>query len=249
MLPKQFIKRGKIGFGAYSDVYKMEMSNGDLVAMKKFKSYDISPTLLRELALMKLCDHPNVVKMLEYDDVNFKWYTMPLYEGHLREFINETEISLDLIKNITIQILKGVNYLHSMGICHRDIKPQNILFKSENNENKFVIADIGISHIFDPMANGIKTPEVCTLWYRPPEILLGDNKYSHNIDVWSVGCVIAEVATKKPLFPGDSDINQLYKIFQLLGTPNEETWPGISSLRSYPTNLPIWVNKFEELKI
>ena len=107
---------------------------------------------------------------------------------------------------------------------------------------KLKLCDFGLSRMFSlPM--GKMTHEIITLWYRPPEVLLGIENYTTKVDSWSIGCIMAEMITGKPLFPGDSEIGQLFKIFQIMGTPNEDTWPGIYKLKDFSLNFPQWKPK------
>ena len=154
----------------------------------------------------------------------------------LKKFLDATQLDDFTIKTIVFQILRAVAVCHSRRIIHRDLKPQNILL-SEDGTVK--IADFGLARAFQ---NPIRpyTHEVVTLWYRAPEILLGANEYSTPIDMWSVGCIMAELVKRSPLFLGDSEIDQLYKIFRTLGTPGEEEWPGISELKDYKSTFPKW---------
>lgn len=106
-------------------------------------------------------------------------------------------------------------------------------------DHKVKLADFGLARMFGlPM--GKMTHEIITLWYRPPEILLGIENYTTKVDSWSVGCIMAEMYTNKPLFPGDSEIGQLFKIFQVMGTPNEKTWPDVVNLQDYKKSFPKW---------
>jgi cyclin-dependent kinase len=124
-------------------------------------------------------------------------------------------------------------------IIHRDLKPQNLLI---TNDLKVKLADFGLSRMFSlPM--GKMTHEIITLWYRPPEVLLGLENYTTKVDSWSVGCILAEMIIEKPLFPGDCEIGQLFKIFQTIGTPSEETWPNVSLLPDYKATFPQWKGK------
>ncbi len=135
------------------------------------------------------------------------------------------------------QIISGIAYCHTHRILHRDLKPQNLLIDKNTKELK--LADFGLARAFDiPIKR--YTHEVVTLWYRAPEILLGSPHYSTPVDIWSIGCIFAEMANQKPLFPGESEIDQLIRIFSVLGTPNEELWPGISLLPDYSENFPKW---------
>lgn len=108
-----------------------------------------------------------------------------------------------------------------------------------DNKGKIKIADFGLARAFGIPVRQY-THEVVTLWYRAPEVLLGAAKYSSPVDVWSVACIFAEMLTKIPLFHGDSEIDQLFRIFRTLSTPTDETWPGLSKLPSYKCTFPSW---------
>ncbi|VFQ84684.1 unnamed protein product [Cuscuta campestris] len=138
------------------------------------------------------------------------------------------------------QILRGIAYCHSHRVLHRDLKPQNLLIDQRTNSLK--LADFGLARAFGIPVRTF-THEVVTLWYRAPEILLGSQHYSTPVDVWSVGCIFAEMVNQKPLFPGDSEIDELFKIFRVMGTPYEDTWPGVASLPDYKSSFPKWPPK------
>ncbi|CAN6444397.1 unnamed protein product [Victoria cruziana] len=128
------------------------------------------------------------------------------------------------------QLCKGVAHCHGHGVLHRDLKPQNLLVDKEKGILK--IADLGLGRAFTVPLKSY-THEIVTLWYRAPEVLLGSTHYSTGVDMWSVGCIFAEMVRRHALFPGDSELQQLLHIFRLLGTPTEEQWPGVSSLRDW----------------
>jgi serine/threonine protein kinase len=135
------------------------------------------------------------------------------------------------------QIFKATDFLHSRKILHRDLKPQNILVSEKTLSTK--LADFGLSRVYSIPIRAY-TREVLTLWYRAPELMLGLNQYSVGLDMWSVGCILAELYLKKPLFPGDSEIDQLYRIFRVLGTPNDSTLPMFKSFPEYNEQFPLW---------
>ena len=133
------------------------------------------------------------------------------------------------------QIIRGVDFLHSKKILHRDLKPANILIDHLSLTTK--LADFGLSRLYSFPVRPY-TKEVLTLWYRAPELMLGFYNYSCDLDMWSVGCILAEVIVGKPFIQGDSEIDQLFKIFQIFGTPTEETLPGYNSFPDYNKNFP-----------
>merc|ERR1719456_1846733 len=142
------------------------------------------------------------------------------------------------LKSFAYQLCLGAAFCHSHRIIHRDLKPQNLLLMGKTLK----LADFGLARTFQvPLPQ--YTHEVVTLWYRAPEILLGEKKYSHTVDSWSVGCIIPEMASRTPLFPGECEIDELYHIFRLLGTPTEATWPGVTDLPDYKPVFPQWRKK------
>lgn len=140
--------------------------------------------------------------VFEFLDMDLKRYMDTLPDGRTME--------AEQVKKFTYQMLEGLAYCHSHRILHRDLKPQNLLVESGST---IKLADFGLARAFNvPLRT--YTHEVVTLWYRAPEILLGSRTYSTPVDMWSVGCIFAEMARRKPLFPGDSEIDELYKIFR-----------------------------------
>ncbi|SBT37324.1 protein kinase 5 [Plasmodium ovale wallikeri] len=129
-------------------------------------------------------------------------------------------------KSFLLQLLNGIAYCHEHRVLHRDLKPQNLLI---NREGELKIADFGLARAFGIPVRKY-THEVVTLWYRAPDVLMGSKKYSTPIDIWSVGCIFAEMVNGRPLFPGVSETDQLMRIFKILGTPNSKNWPNLKGL-------------------
>ncbi|THW70879.1 Pkinase-domain-containing protein, partial [Aureobasidium pullulans] len=142
-------------------------------------------------------------------------------------------------KDLAKQLFEGLDYLHKRGVLHRDIKAANILV-SRNGELK--LADFGLARFYNKNAKRKQdyTNRVITIWYRSPELLLGETQYGPAVDIWSAACVLVEIFTKHAIFPGDGgEINQLDKIYNVLGTPSRSDWPGIVDLAWYELLRPM----------
>ncbi|XP_060081900.1 cyclin-dependent kinase 2-like [Ylistrum balloti] len=242
---ENFQKIEKIGEGTYGVVYKArDKTTGRLVALKKIRldaeSEGVPSTAIREISLLKELDHQSVVRLLDVVHSEKKLYLVFEYLNQdLKKYMDScppSGLPSSLIKSYLHQLLKGVAYCHSHRVLHRDLKPQNLLIDVEGN---IKLADFGLARAFGVPVRTY-THEVVTLWYRAPEILLGSRFYSTPVDVWSLGGIFAEMITRRPLFPGDSEIDQLFRIFRTLGTPDENTWPGVSQMPDYKSTFPKW---------
>ena len=199
----------------------------------------VPSTAIREISLLKEMQHTNVVKLKEVIHEPNKLYLVFEYaEYDLKKYmnLNKTPLTPATVKSFLYQLLCGLAYCHSHRIIHRDLKPQNLLLDSNLTVK---LADFGLARAFG-LPIGTLTHEVVTLWYRAPEVLLGQKAYSLPVDIWSVGCIFAEMAQRKPLFAGDSEIGQIFKIFRQLGTPDETTWPGVTQIRDFKPTFPKW---------
>lgn len=241
---ERYQKLDKIGEGTYGVVYKArDRTNNETVALKKIRleadDEGVPSTAIREISLLKALNHFNVISLKDVIHDETKLYLIFEYLDHdLKKFMNSQHSPLPsmTVKSYVYQILSALAYCHSHRVLHRDLKPQNILIDRAGNAK---LADFGLARAFG-LPIKTYTHEVVTLWYRAPEILMGTRQYSIPVDIWSVGCIFAEMAQKRPLFMGDSEIDQLFKIFRVLGTPNEETFPGVTSLPDFKTTFPSW---------
>ncbi|KAJ4950367.1 hypothetical protein NE237_027199 [Protea cynaroides] len=248
-LMDQYEKVEKIGEGTYGVVYKArDRLTNETIALKKIRleqeDEGVPSTAIREISLLKEMQHGNIVRLQDVVHSEKRLYLVFEYlDLDLKKHMDSCpEFGKDprLIKTFLYQILRGIAYCHSHRVLHRDLKPQNLLIDRRTNALK--LADFGLARAFGIPVRTF-THEVVTLWYRAPEILLGSRHYSTPVDVWSVGCIFAEMVNQRPLFPGDSEIDELFKIFRLLSTPNEETWPGVTSLPDFKTAFPKWPAK------
>ncbi|CAN6859532.1 unnamed protein product [Brassica oleracea] len=244
-----FQKLNKINEGTYGIVYRArDEKTKEIVALKKIKmkedkyeeEYGFPLTSLREINILLSCNHPSIVNVKEVvvggrndSDV---YMVMEHLEHDLKGLMERKKqpFSTSEVKCLMLQLLEGVHYLHTNWIIHRDLKPSNLLM---NNSGELKICDFGMARQY---GSPIKpyTQMVITQWYRPPELLLGAKQYSTAVDMWSIGCIMAELLSQKPLFPGKTELDQLQKIFAVLGTPNESIWPGFSSLPNAKAKFP-----------
>uniref|UniRef100_A0AAQ5XV34 cyclin-dependent kinase n=1 Tax=Amphiprion ocellaris TaxID=80972 RepID=A0AAQ5XV34_AMPOC len=234
-----YVKLGKLGEGTYATVFKGRSKlTENLVALKEIRleHEEGAPcTAIREVSLLKNLKHANIVTL--HDIIHTDRCLTLVFEyldSDLKQYLDNCGnlMSMHNVKIFMFQLLRGLSYCHKRKILHRDLKPQNLLI---NDKGELKLADFGLAR-----AKSVPTKtysnEVVTLWYRPPDVLLGSTEYSTPIDMWGVGCILYEMATGRPLFPGATVKEELHLIFRLIGTPTEETWPGISSnteFRSY----------------
>lgn len=234
----------KIGDGTFGSVYlcrkrkldanfaeasKSNASNSSdtLVAIKKMKRryYDWNECMrLREVSALKSLNHPNVILLKEVIRENNNLYLVFDYmEQNLYQLIRTQNGPFQevVIRGIVAQIAKGLNYIHSKGFFHRDIKPENLLCRDGGKVVK--IADFGLIREID--SKPPFTEYVSTRWYRAPELLLHSTDYNWSVDIWALGCVTSELYMLRPLFAGKSEIEQIFKMCQILGPPNITTWP------------------------
>jgi len=240
---KRYRKIAKLGEGTYGKVYQAEdLETKEYVALKKMvldtEEEGVPPTAIREIAVLKeLSEHPNIVKLLDVIYLKNKLYLVfEFLDQDLKQYMDSSPQMLDthLVKTYMYQMMKGILFCHSHRVLHRDLKPQNLLI---DKKGTLKLADFGLSRaVAIPLRH--YTHEVITMWYRAPEIILGETRYSTPVDIWSAGCIFAEMATKIPLFPGDSEIDQLFRIFRTKGTPSENTWSGVTRLPEFQATFP-----------
>lgn len=193
---------------------------------------------------MKELKHENIVSL--HDVIHTESKLMLVFEHmdrDLKKYMDQRgdrgALDYPTIKSFTFQLLQGIAFCHENRVLHRDLKPQNLLI---NNKGQLKLADFGLARAFGIPVNTFSN-EVVTLWYRAPDVLLGSRTYNTSIDIWSAGCIMAEMYTGRPLFPGTTNEDQLQKIFRLMGTPSERTWPGISQYPEYRNTFPVYATQ------
>uniref|UniRef100_A0A1B6D7P7 Cyclin-dependent kinase 12 n=2 Tax=Clastoptera arizonana TaxID=38151 RepID=A0A1B6D7P7_9HEMI len=239
----------QIGEGTYGQVYKAkDRRTGELVALKKVRLENEKEgfpiTAVREIKILRQLNHKNIVNLREIvtdkqDALDFRkdkgsFYLVFEYMDHdLMGLLESGMVEFSEVHNASImkQLLDGLNYCHKKNFLHRDIKCSNILM---NNRGEVKLADFGLARLYN--AEDRQRPytnKVITLWYRPPELLLGEERYGPAIDVWSCGCILGELFLKKPLFQANVELMQLEMISRLCGTPTPAVWPTV-------IELPLW---------
>ena len=243
----QFQQLEKLGEGTYATVYKgRNRQLGTLVALKEINldSEEGTPsTAIREISIMKELRHENIVTL--YDVIHTENKLTLVFEHmdkDLKKYMDaygnrNGSLPAPVVKSFMFQLLKGIAFCHDNRVLHRDLKPQNLLI---NDKGQLKLGDFGLARAFGIPVNTFSN-EVVTLWYRAPDVLLGSRNYTTSIDMWSAGCILAEMFSGKPLFTGSSNEDQLKKIFRIMGTPNERTWPGVSSYPNYKSDFSVFI--------
>uniref|UniRef100_H3BBE7 Cyclin-dependent kinase 12 n=1 Tax=Latimeria chalumnae TaxID=7897 RepID=H3BBE7_LATCH len=245
---------GITGEGTYGQVYKArDKDTGALVALKKVRldneKEGFPITAIREIKILRQLNHPSVVNMKEIvtdkqDALDFKkdkgaFYLVFEYMDHDLMGLLESglvQFSEDHIKSFMKQLMQGLDYCHKKNFLHRDIKCSNILL---NNSGQIKLADFGLARLYNSEESRPYTNKVITLWYRPPELLLGEERYTPAIDVWSCGCILGELFTKKPIFQANQELLQLELISsRLCGSPCPAVWPDVIKLPYFNSMKP-----------
>ncbi|KAI8336641.1 protein serine/threonine kinase [Chlamydoabsidia padenii] len=240
----KYQKIEKLGEGAYGIVYKAQnRETGEVVALKRIRldneEEGVPCTAIREISLLKELKHPNIVRL--YDVLHKERKLILVFEyldSDLKKFLDSNGGDIDelTIKQMMYQLLKGIAFCHEHRVLHRDLKPQNLLI---NKKGELKLGDFGLARAFGIPVRSYSR-DVVTLWYRAPDVLMGSKQYSTSIDLWSAGCIFAEMASGSPLFPGSSVSDQLQCIFKVLGTPTEETWPKVSQVPEYKRDFELF---------
>ncbi|CAD8191035.1 unnamed protein product [Paramecium pentaurelia] len=246
---QNFSKEEKLGEGTYGIVTRaFDKKRGKVVAIKKLKldSCDdegVPSTTIREIAILQKLKHGNIINLLEVKYFMQEKKILLIFESmqcDLRKYLDKNQtLSLNTIKLIVYQILLGLSFCHSRRVLHRDLKPQNILL---NETMTLKLADFGLSRVF-PFPMPKFTKEIATLWYRAPELMLGDDNYGTGVDIWAVGCIMAECLIGRPLLAGDSQVDMLFKMMELLGTPTDNSYVGLSKLPHFKVTFPKFIGK------
>jgi len=229
---------GRIGEGAHGIVFKAkQIQSGEIVALKKVPlrrlEDGVPNTALREIKALQQIEHPNVVKL--YDVFPHATGFVLVFEymlSDLSEVIRNFEQPLTecQVKSYMLMLLQGITYCHKKHIMHRDLKPANLLISRTGH---LKIADFGLARVYQEDGERLYSHQVATRWYRAPELLYGSRSYDLGVDLWAVGAIFGEMLNFSPLFPGESDIEQLCCVLRALGTPDEAKWPGMRELPDF----------------
>lgn len=242
----RFEKIGVVGEGAYGRVFKAkDKETKEIFAMKKIKMdrerEGFPITALREIRLLRQMTHPNVICLKEIVTAEsqdgspghvyllFEYMEHDL-EGLLLHKDPPLAFTVAHLKCYIQQMLTALAYMHSENIVHRDLKCANLLV---NNAGELKLGDFGLARSLTNNPRDTYTNRVITLWYRPPELLLGARTYGPEVDMWSAACIVYQLLAKAPLFPEDEESRMLTRIWKVCGTPEEANWPGCSNLPLY----------------
>ncbi|CAK7263069.1 serine/threonine protein kinase, CMGC, CDC2/CDK sub [Sporothrix epigloea] len=225
-----------VGAGTYGKVFKaVHVYTKRLVALKRIRMdgerEGLPVTAIREIKLLQSLRHSNVVDLLEVMVEGNNCFMVFEYLSHdLNGLLNHPTFKMNAAqkKHMALQLFQGLDYLHRRGVLHRDIKAANILV---SNTGVLKLADFGLARFFAKHHKLDYSNRVVTIWYRSPELLLGETRYGPAVDIWSAACVLGEIFTHKPVFPcNGGEIGQINKIYSILGTPSKHDWPELTDM-------------------
>lgn len=236
-MSKEYVKQQKLGEGTYAVVYSgRQVSTNRRVAIKKIKlgqfKEGLDMSAIREVKFLRELHHENVIQLIDvFSHRQSLNLILEFLAADLEHLINDKDIifSRGDVKSWLLMMLRGLHHLHSRFILHRDLKPNNLLL---SDRGVLKIADFGLARDYGQAYTNM-SPNVVTRWYRAPELFLGARSYGTGIDIWASGCIFAEILLRTPFMPGENDLSQLDKIFQALGTPTAEQWPGFKDLPGF----------------
>ncbi|KAJ1841619.1 hypothetical protein LPJ73_006058 [Coemansia sp. RSA 2703] len=249
-------KIGCVGEGTYGIVYRARHKRSQkLVALKRMrvssdkKSRGLPLSSFREIALLKQLKHRNIVNVIDIavgHSADSIFMVMDYCECDLGTFLDTKAqpFTHAEVKSMVQQLLCGLEYCHTNFVIHRDLKLPNMLL---TKAGELKIADFGLARLFHEPRRPM-TPQVATLWYRAPELILGSTDYAVAIDMWSVGCILGELLIHRPFLPGNSEQEQMRLIGDMIGAPNERIWPGFSSL-PLARSIKFSENRYNNLKL
>ena len=242
----KYIKVSKIGGGSFGAVYLVkEKDTNKVYAMKKFYLDNLgNGGAKKQYEILSKFNHENIYKAIDmFISPNKNQYLITqYYRNNLEDYVT-SKLPEKVIKQIIYQIICGINYIHSLKYIHRDIKPDNILLSSEG---KVILTDFDLCRQESKGKDDPMTRTAVTLYYRAPEIFFGDSYYGNKIDIWSIGCVFAELVIGRPLFKAKNELGTLSNIIENIECPKEDNWPGVSQLPNY---LPFNTGDFKLGKI
>jgi len=243
----------RISAGHYGECYRAFHKQTDETSVLRKCSSDegVPEMVLREIGMLKaLGPHANILQLLDvfpsHCDGRRFWLCFESCQSDLKQYMRAQnyQLSAACIRSLTHQMLTGLAWCHAHSVLHRDLKPQHLLVDTRRGGlQSLKIGAFRSARVVDPTSGRTYTFPVVTRWYRAPELLLGETQYTSAIDVWSAGCIVAEMLSGHPLFPGHAEIDELFQIFRTLGTPTDATWPGVSALPAFNEDFPKWKRK------
>lgn len=238
----------------FGDMYKASRIGREplqFVAIKKIRMEEngIPATALRQISSLRNCSHPNIIGLQDVLCGSSNLYlVMEHVDLDMRSYLKAfgALTNVDRLRSVSHMCFQALHHCHLHGIMHRDVNPRNILIDAGTMQVK--LSGFPLSRQFTLPLRPYTT-EVITLWYRPPEILLRQSIYGPSVDIWSMACVVLEMAAARPLFHGDSEIHTIFEIFRFLGTPTELSWPGVTKLTHFKSTFPQWKAGYIEAKL